>query len=230
MSIQTCKLLLCWAALVVSYSTGNAWANEATPTPKKVNSAPDGSWIIQYQYGFASDADFLPSLLFLLDQAEERSKLHSFSIGKKISDTFYGRDLDVSLHLGIQYFDERGIQGDIVGTTGYWRLAKETYLPFTRIPIKLSLAQGLSYVDDLPAAEVRDFEPDESAELMHYLEYSLHYSFRNQLARNNSVFSQWFHEINVGYSIFHRSSVFGLFAETGGGINFPGIAVEFVLK
>ena len=214
----------------MGFSAGNVLANETTPAPRKINSAPDGSWIIQYQYGFASDADFLPSLLFLLDQSEERSKLHSFSIGKKISDSFYGRDWDVSLHLGIQYFDERGIQGDIVGTTGYWRLAKETYVPFTRIPIKLSLAQGLSYVDDLPAAEVRDFDPDESNELMHYLEYSLHYSFRNQLARNNSVFSQWFHEINLGYTIFHRSSVFGLFAETGGGINFPGIAVEFVLK
>ena len=214
----------------MSFSAGNVLANETPPAPRKINSAPDGSWIIQYQYGFASDADFLPSLLFLLNESEERSKLHSFSIGKKISDTFYGRDWDVSLHLGIQYFDERGIQGDIVGTTGYWRLAKETYVPFTRIPIKLSLAQGLSYVDDLPAAEVRDFDPDESNELMHYLEYSLHYSFRNQLARNNSVFSHWFHEINLGYTIFHRSSVFGLFAETGGGINFPGIAVEFVLK
>ena len=230
MSTQISKFLLCWTAIVLSFSAGNVLANETPPAPRKINSAPDGSWIIQYQYGFASDADFLPSLLFLLNESEERSKLHSFSIGKKISDTFYGRDWDVSLHLGIQYFDERGIQGDIVGTTGYWRLAKETYVPFTRIPIKLSLAQGLSYVDDLPAAEVRDFDPDESNELMHYLEYSLHYSFRNQLARNNSVFSQWFHEINLGYTIFHRSSVFGLFAETGGGINFPGIAVEFVLK
>ena len=230
MSTQISKFLLCWTAIVLSLSAGNVLANETAPAPRKINSAPDGSWIIQYQYGFASDADFLPSLLFLLNESEERSKLHSFSIGKKISDTFYGRDWDVSLHLGIQYFDERGIQGDIVGTTGYWRLAKETYVPFTRIPIKLSLAQGLSYVDDLPAAEVRDFDPDESNELMHYLEYSLHYSFRNQLARNNSVFSQWFHEINLGYTIFHRSSVFGLFAETGGGINFPGIAVEFVLK
>ena len=230
MSTQICKFLLCWTAIVLSFSAGNVLANETPPAPRKINSAPDGSWIIQYQYGFASDADFLPSLLFLLNESEERSKLHSFSIGKKISDTFYGRDWDVSLHLGIQYFDERGIQGDIVGATGYWRLAKETYVPFTRIPIKLSLAQGLSYVDDLPAAEVRDFDPDESNELMHYLEYSLHYSFRNQLARNNSVFSQWFHEINLGYTIFHRSSVFGLFAETGGGINFPGIAVEFVLK
>jgi len=230
MSTQISKFLLCWTAIVLSLSAGNVLANETPPAPRKINSAPDGSWIIQYQYGFASDADFLPSLLFLLNESEERSKLHSFSIGKKISDTFYGRDWDVSLHLGIQYFDERGIQGDIVGTTGYWRLAKETYVPFTRIPIKLSLAQGLSYVDDLPAAEVRDFAPDESNELMHYLEYSLHYSFRNQLARNNSVFSQWFHEINLGYTIFHRSSVFGLFAETGGGINFPGIAVEFVLK
>ena len=34
----------------------------------------------------------------------------------------------------------------------------------------------------------------------------------------------------LGYSIFHRSTVFGLFAETGGGINYPGITLEFVFK
>ena len=200
------------------------------PQPGQAGSTTDDSWIVQYLYGFASDADFGPSLLFLVDESEERSKLHSLSIGKKISDTFYGRNIEVSLHWGVQYFSERGIQGDIAGTTAYWRLAKPSHLPYTRIPIKLSLAQGLSYVADIPAAEVRDFDPDQSAKLTHYLEYGLHYSFRNQLSRGHSFLSHWFRDINLGYTIFHRSSVFGLFADKPGGINFPGIAVEFILK
>ena len=214
----------------MSLGTGHDGAGETSSQPMQAVTAPEDSWIIQYQYGFASDADFGPSLLFLVNESEEHSKLHSLSIGRKISDTFYGRDIDVSLHLGIQYFTERGIQDDIAGTTAYWRLAKQTYLPYTRIPIKLSLAQGLSYVADIPAAEVRDFAPEKSAKLTHYLEYGLHYSFRNQLSRSHTFLSHWFQDINLGYTIFHRSSVFGLLADKPGGINFPGVAVEFILK
>ena len=125
---------------------------------------------------------------------------------------------------------ERNFQNDIAGITTYWRLARHTRVPFTGIPIKWSLAQGFSYVADIPTAEVRDFDPEQSAKLMHYLEYGLHYSFRQQLARNQSNLAKLFDDITIGYTIFHRSSVFGLFAEKGGGINFPGVAVEFSLR
>lgn len=230
---KACTLLLGWTMLAWLTFAGMAVADEKEQLSNETDSATANPWIIQYQYGFASDADFGPSLLFLVDESRERTRLHSFSIGKLISDTFYGRDIDVSAHLGVQYFEERGFQDDIAGITGYWRLAKSTYLPFTRLPIKISLAQGLSYVSNIPTAEARDFEPANSEKFTHYLEYGLHYSFRNQLANSNSPFSplsRWFRDVNLGYTIYHRSSVFGLFAETGGGINFPGIAVEFILK
>jgi len=214
-----------WATL-----TGSAAANENSTHQENSNALSKRPWIIQYHFGFASDADFGASLLLLVDESEERSKIHSLSFGKVLSDTFLGHDIDVSAHAGVQYFAERGLQNDIVGASGYWRLAKKTYFPFTRIPIKISLAQGLSYVSDIPTAEVRDFAPASSTKLTHYLEYSLHYSFREKLAKSNSSLSHWFDDINVGYTIFHRSSVFGLFGDTPGGINFPGIAVEFVLK
>ena len=94
----------------------------------------------------------------------------------------------------------------------------------------MSLAQGLSYVADIPTAEVRDFNPDNSAKLTHYLEFGFHYSFRDKLSKHGSALSHWFDDINLGYTIFHRSSVFGLFADKAGGINFPGIAIEFVLR
>lgn len=211
-------------------TAGIARADDKSLLQNTFDTARKSPWIIQYQFGFASDADFGPSLLFLVDQSQERSTLHSFSLGKQISDTFYGRNIEVSAHLGLQYFAERGFQNDIVGTTAYWRLARKLHIPYTDIPIKVSLAQGLSYVSDIPTAEVRDFEPDNSAKLTHYLEFGLHYSFRNQLANNDAMLSNWFQDINLGYTIFHRSSVFGLFADTAGGINFPGIAIEFVLK
>lgn len=230
MSGKSGNILSCWAALVLLFTLEIVQANEESLLLSTLDSARNSPWYIQYQYGFASDADFGPSLLFLVEQSQERSKLHSLSFGRRLSDTFYGRDLDVTAHFGVQYFAERGFQNDIVGATAYWRLGRHTHFPFTSIPIKLSLAQGISYAADIPTAEVRDFDPENSAKLTHYLEYSLHYSFGKQLASNRSAFSNWFQDINLGYTIFHRSSVFGLFADKAGGINFPGIAVEFVLK
>jgi len=229
MSDKICRVRLRCFLFLLPFSIGVADANDSW-LDRSLATAHNSPWLIQYQFGFASDADFGPSLLFLLDQSQERTTLHSVSFGKKIADTFYGRHIEVSTHIGLQYFDERSFQNNIVGTTAFWKLSRQTYFPFTRIPIKLSLAQGLSYVADIPTAEVRDFEPANSAKLTHYLEYGLHYSFRHRLANNRSRLSAWFSDINVGYTIFHRSSVFGLFADTPGGINFPGIAIEFSLK
>jgi len=220
----------CLCAVVLLSIAVTALAEDEASVRKAQVTSNSNAWYVQYHFGFASDADFGPSLLLLVDQSRERSTLHSISVGKQLSDSFYGRDLDVSVHVGLQYFDERNFQSDIIGTTAYWRLSKHTTFPFTHIPIKVSLAQGLSYVDDIPTAEVRDFDPDQSSELTHYLEYGFHYSFRNSLVNRSTGLSQWFKDINVGYSIFHRSSFFGLFADIPGGINFPGIAVEFVLR
>lgn len=224
------KSALYIAALVLFLTSGFAQAEKNSLLQKIFHSAQSSPWYIQYQFGFASDADFGPSLLFLVDQSQERSTLHSFSLGKRLSDTFYRRDIEVTAHLGVQKFQERGFQDNVVGTTAYWRLSKKTTFPYTNIPVKISLAQGLSYVSRIPTAEVRDFAPDNSAKFTHYLEYSLHYSFTNHLAKGNSGLSRWFEDISMGYTIFHRSSVFGLFADKGGGINYPGLAIEFVLR
>jgi hypothetical protein len=225
-----CRILVCCAELVSLLTIGVSYANDKSLLQSTFNSARNSPWYIHYQLGIASDSDFGPSLFFQIEQSQERSKLHSLSFGKRLSDTFYGRYLEVTAHLGVQYFAERGFQNNIVGTTAYWRLGRRTYLPYTKIPIKISLAQGISHVADIPTAEVRDFDPQNSAKLTHYLEYGLHYSFREHIAHNRSNLSHWFEDINVGYTIFHRSSVFGLFADKPGGINFPGIAIEFVIK
>ena len=230
MSSTSFNIGLSLTGLIFLSISGFLRADEKSLLKQTLDSAQSSPWYIQYQFGFASDADFGPSLLFLVDQSQERSTLHSLSLGKRLSDTFYGRDIEVTAHLGIQTFAERGFQDDIAGVSAYWRLSRRITFPYTTIPIKISLAQGLSYVSNIPTAEVRDFEPQNSAKFTHYLEYSLHYSFRNQLAKGNSRLSNWFEDINLGYTIFHRSSVFGLFADKAGGINYPGIAIEFVLK
>lgn len=54
-------------------------------------------------------------------------------------------------------------------------------------------------------------------------------SLAHLLGNGNRRFSAYIRDIYIGYSIFHRSTVFGLFADTGGGVNYMGIGIELHL-
>ncbi|MFT4730083.1 MAG: hypothetical protein ACI9UN_004606 [Granulosicoccus sp.] len=192
MSSTLCRLLVCWASVISLFTIGAVHANDRSLLRSTCDSARNSPWYIQYQFGIASESDFGHSLFFRVEQSQERSKLHTLSFAKRLSGTFYGRILDVTAHVGIQHFAEQGFQNDIIGTTTYWRLGRRIYLPYTTIPIKINLAQRLSYASDIPTAEVRDYDPQSSAKLTHYLEYGLHYSFRKHFAHNRLFVSHWF--------------------------------------
>ncbi len=203
----------------------------ATSFSSVIQNIADRPYYLQLQSGFASDADFGPSLLFLLDRSEERTFHTGISVGSQVADSVFGFDADVVLFFGLQYFDEQGFQPDSVGTTAYWKVYRQwspRWFP-AQLPLRFGLGQGLSYVSRIPVSEQRDFAPSQSEELVHYLEWSVQFPIGGLLSlvgvrSENILDNTWF-----GYSIFHRSTVFGLFAEEGGGINYPGVALEFVL-
>lgn len=184
---------------------------------------------VQLITGLASESDFLPSLFFITDQSEENSFITGVSLGRRLSTTLFGLDVDVIGYLGIQNYLERGLQPDSIGLTAYWKTYHEWRPGWSPLTFRFGVGQGLSYASRIPLAEQRDFEPDESAETVHYLEYSLQLRLSELLGlagveENHTTRNLWF-----GYNIFHRSTVFGLFAESGGGINYPGISIQYLL-
>ena len=220
------RLLVCLCALcaLVTPSYAKSFSNV-------IDLLAERPYYLQFQSGFASDADFGPSLLFLLDRSEERTFHTGISIGSQVADSLFGFDVDVVVFFGLQNFIEQDFQPDSYGATAYWKVYRQwapRWLP-ARLPLRFGLGQGLSYASRIPVSEQRDFEPDQSAETVHYLEWSVQFPVGGLLSlfgvQGGGVLDNtWF-----GYSIFHRSTVFGLFAEDGGGINYPGVALEFVL-
>lgn len=188
---------------------------------------------LKLQYGIASDADFGPSLLFLNDQSIEKTSLIGLSYGRSLSNTFFkrlfrGREVDVVGYIGIQKYNERGFQPDSPGLTIYYKVYHE-WTPrwlSNHLHIRFGLGQGLSHAYRIPVAEQRDFEPKNSAELVHYLEWSLQLPVSGLLNAIGLPHSSTTKHLWLGYSIFHRSTVFGLFADSSGGINYPGISIE----
>jgi hypothetical protein len=192
--------------------------------------AADSPLYLQYHYGVTSETDFGPSLLFQVERSQENTYLNSLSFGKKVANSLFGHDVDVIAYLGFQNYSEQGLQDSIAGMIIYWKVNKRTHVPFTAIPIRMGLGQGLSYVSDIPVAEVRDFAPQKSSRLVNYLEYSIHLSLRDWTGNHDSLTAGILKDFSIGYSIFHRSSVFGLFADKGGGINYPGLGIEFLFR
>jgi hypothetical protein len=61
---------------------------------------------------------------------------------------------------------------------------------------------------------------------MNYLEWTIDLPLRQfdslePLFRNGGI-----EDMSVGFIVWHRSSVFGVFAQTKGGVNFMGFGVE----
>jgi len=99
-----------------------------------------------------------------------------------------------------------------------------------QFPLRLGLGEGLSYVSRIPFVEVGDFAPDKSAKLTNYLEWTAQTSLRYLLGSRTGRLSNRLKDAYIGYSIFHRSTVFGVFADTGGGVNYMGIGLELIFE
>ena len=185
---------------------------------------------LQYQHGRATDSDFYQGLLFYYDAAVESTYSNAISIGWRTRDRLFGKSVALIWYLGFQHFNERGIQPDSYGISLYPKAHFSWHLPKTAIMFRSGLGIGLSYVSRIPVVEKRDFEPDESAKLTVYIDYTLQLPLSQFSGKTSAGFSRSLTEVYLGYSILHRSTAYGLFAETGGGINYMGLGLELVFR
>jgi len=175
----------------------------------------------------SSETDLVTGFAGDFDASKESNYLIGATWGRKFSDTLFGLPLPMTANVGLQYFNERGWQGDALGATAFVKAHYDWRLPFTRKHVRLGFGEGLSYVTRIPLSEQRDFAKKgaTSEKLMNYLEWTVDLPLRQFPAMDNLV-GGYLEELNVGFIVWHRSSVFGLFAESQGGVNFMGFGIE----
>ncbi len=159
----------------------------------------------------------------------ESNYLLGATYGYQFSDTLFSLPLEMTANVGVQWLDERGLQQDGYGLTTYIKAHYRWQLPWIEKQIRLGLGEGLSYVSRIPMSEVRDFAKKGGAsrkKLMNYLEWTIDVPLRQFGAAARHVSDGPIKDASVGFMVWHRSSVFGLFSETGGGINFMGFSAE----
>ncbi len=175
----------------------------------------------------SSETDLVTGFAGDFDASKESNYLIGASWGRKYSDTLFGLPFPMTANIGVQYINERGYQPDAYGVTAFIKAHYDMRVPWTQKTVRLGLGEGLSYLSRIPMSEQRDFakKDAESEKLLNYLEWTVDLPLR-QFPAIDSLIQNRLEELNVGFIVFHRSSVFGMFAESKGGVNFMGFGIE----
>jgi hypothetical protein len=188
----------------------------------------EGEQSLRVHWNKSSETDLGTVVIGDYNASPESNYLVGAVYGYQFSDTLFTLPLEMTANFGVQYLKERGYQDDGYGATAYIKAHYNWELPWTDKHVRLGLGEGLSYVTRIPMSEVRDFAKKgaESEKLMNYLEWSIDLPLR-QFEPLHGLFSGGnLEEVSVGFLVWHRSSVFGIFSETGGGVNFMGFSLE----
>ena len=184
---------------------------------------------VRLNWGPSSETDLTTALFGDYEASPESNYMIGGSWGRRLSPTMFGLPFELTGNVGLQWFDERGMQPDGYGVNAYVKAHYLMRLPFTQKHLRLGLGEGLSYVTRIPLSEERDFtmkgEGNHSEKLMNYVEWTVDVPLR-QFGAMDRLISKRIDDIYVGFMVFHRSSVFGVFADTKGGVNFMGIGFE----
>jgi hypothetical protein len=185
---------------------------------------------LRVYFSKSSETDLVTVVVGDFQRSPESNYLLGATWGRDLSDTLFGLPFPMTWHVGVQYLAERGYQADGWGATTFIKANYRMRVPWTQKHIDLGLGEGLSYVNRIPMSEQRDFAkkgPDvHSEKLMNYLEWTIDLPLR-QFDSMQSLFQNGgLEDMSVGFIVWHRSSVFGVFAEEKGGVNFMGFGVE----
>jgi hypothetical protein len=185
---------------------------------------------LRLHFSKSSESDLVTVVVGDFQASPESNYLIGATWGQDLSDTLFGLPFPMTWHVGVQYLAERGYQPDGWGATTFIKANYRMRVPWTQKHIDLGLGEGLSYVDPIPMSEQRDFAkkgPDvHSEKLMNYLEWTIDLPLRQFDAMEPLFRSGGLEDMSVGFIVWHRSSVFGVFAEEKGGVNFMGFGVE----
>lgn len=182
---------------------------------------------LRVHWSKSSETDLATVVIGDFDASRESNYLIGATWGHDYSDTLFGLPIPMSANVGVQYFNERGYQDDAWGATAFIKAHYDWKLPFTDKHLQLGLGEGLSYATRIPMSEQRDFakKDAESEKLMNYLEWTIDLPLR-QFDAMDSLLRGHVEELSIGFIVWHRSSVFGIFSDTKGGVNFMGFGIE----
>lgn len=146
----------------------------------------------------------------------------NLDFGYRFVKNMWALPLDLYAKGGISYFDER-FQDDFVDFTLYIKLYWK--INFWKNRMRLGFGEGLSWAQKIPEVEIIDARhtdgtSDPTHKFLNYLDISVDFDL-GCLVRVKALENMY-----VGYTIKHRSGVFGAFEGVHGGSNYSMLTFE----
>jgi hypothetical protein len=177
----------------------------------------------------SSDTDLTTAWAGDYSASKESGYLIGGSYGRRFSDTLFGLPIPMTWNVGMQWLNERGLQDNGWGATGFVKANYSWRLPYTAKHVTIGLGEGLSYVTIIPLSEQRDFAKKHGAQserLLNYVEWTIDVPLRQFATFEPMFHSRRLEELSIGFIVWHRSSVYGLLADTRGGVNYMGFGIQ----
>jgi len=159
-------------------------------------------------------------IIFDFDTYEGHTHVTNIDGGWLFSDNMQDLPFDWYLKGGLSYFDENGLQDNFFEATLYVKVYYK--LDFIDNRIRIGFGEGLSWASHVPICEIVEATIDDGkvAKLLNYLDISADFDL-GRLINVDSL-----DDLYIGYTIKHRSGVFGLFSGVKGGSNYQMFTVE----
>lgn len=143
--------------------------------------------------------------------------------GWRFVKDMFGLPLDGYLKGGLSYFDENGYQKNFGEVTLYAKVYGK--IDFWGNRVRIGFGEGLSLAQEIPVVEIDDATAADgtvapTAKFLNYLDISADFDI-GRLIRVGAL-----REFYLGYTLKHRSGVFGLFNGVHGGSNYNMITLE----
>ena len=121
---------------------------------------------------------------------------------------------------GLSWFNEKDFQDDIYEATLYVKVYYKW--DFWKNRIRIGVGEGISYASAVPIVEIDDATGNdkEVATFLNYMDISADFDL-GRLIRVKSL-----EDLYIGYTIKHRSGVFGLYSGVTGGSNYNMLTFE----
>jgi len=171
-------------------------------------------------YGEASSDDLRDVLLCNSKKHPDDLTVLSLDAGYLLKKDILELPLDLYVKGGLSRFDEGTSRDDVYEGTLY--IKAYLNLDFFENRVRLGVGEGVSYTSDMLWSEYKEAsaEGGEYAQFLNYMDFSIDFDL-GRLVRYKPL-----EDTYIGWTIKHRSGVFGLFSGVDGGSNYNTISIE----
>ena len=187
-----------------------------------INLISQDDYSFRVAYGQASTKDLGEILSFDADVHPDDLSVLSLDGGYLLKKDMFDAPFDLYVKGGVSYFDEGNAPTSSAVYEGTAYVKVYWNLDFWENRVRVGLGEGLSYTTDVLWSEYKEAtdEEEDYSKFLNYLDISIDFDL-GRLVRYKPL-----EDTYIGWTIKHRSGVFGLFNGVNGGSNYNTISIE----